>query len=123
MATAARLRILITGGAGMVGTRLGAELRARGHTVIAVDIKKQPDVFQVDLRAGDLATDLLASHRPDLILHLAALKDLSFCEAHPEASHAVNYQIAERLATACASDGTRLSFFSSDYVFGSSAGA
>jgi dTDP-glucose 4,6-dehydratase len=46
----AKLRILVTGGLGTVGTGLAQELRARGHEVFACDVAHQPDEVGFSLR-------------------------------------------------------------------------
>ncbi|MEZ4726560.1 MAG: sugar nucleotide-binding protein [Caldilineaceae bacterium] len=52
------------------------------------------------------------------MLHLAALKNIPFCEQNKEAARATNYGITEILTRACTEFSVRLIFFSTDYVFG-----
>jgi GDP-L-fucose synthase len=61
------LRIVVTGGAGFLGSEVVAELRRRGASEIVV-----PRSSRYDLTDAGAARALLADARPDLILHLAA---------------------------------------------------
>lgn len=112
------MRVLLTGAAGVVGRGLWSHLRERQIDVIAVDIAEFPDVVRTDLRDGKAVLSLLEKYRPNVLLHLAANKNVFFCEENREVAHAVNYSMTETIAKACATTGVRMVFFSSDYVFG-----
>jgi GDP-L-fucose synthase len=60
-------RVLVTGGAGFVGSFLVERLRARGARQILV-----PRSSEYDLVDGEAVRRLLADARPTLVLHLAA---------------------------------------------------
>jgi len=66
--------------------------------------------------AGEI-NRLLESVRPAAVIHTAALADIDFCQAHPEAARAVNVDLTRELADACAKTRTRLVFCSTDTVF------
>lgn len=112
------LQILITGAAGMVGKYLTQCLRAVGCQVIPVDLVLDEGIILADLRDKACVCHLIKTHSPDLILHLAALTKLNFCEQHKTASHATNYGITKVLTDICLEFQVRLIFLSSDYVFG-----
>ena len=44
------MRVLVTGGLGIVGTGLVKELRSRGHHVVSCDLQHQPDEVGFSLR-------------------------------------------------------------------------
>ena len=48
------MKALITGGAGFLGTKLGAALLERGHTVRLLTRGKRPDLVGVEVAEGDL---------------------------------------------------------------------
>ncbi|NER34614.1 MAG: sugar nucleotide-binding protein [Oscillatoria sp. SIO1A7] len=102
----------------MVGKHLIRYLCQVGHQVIPVAFVKHENMICADLRDEATVFHLVKMYAPDLILHLAALTNLSFCEENKEASHATNYGITEVLARACSESEIRLLFLSSDYVFG-----
>src|SRR5947209_12793497 len=81
------MRVLITGGAGFIGSHVANELLSQGHDVRALDNltpqvhgpeRKRPDYLHrdVDLRVGDIRnSDAVerALDRVDAVVHLVAL--------------------------------------------------
>ena len=78
--------VLVTGGAGFIGSQLGERLLAEGHRVVSVDdlatgkianlveargYGKEFSFFNMDVRAEGLAS-LFERHRPEVVFHLAA---------------------------------------------------
>ena len=73
------MNILLTGSAGFVGTHLRRELEKAGHEVIGIDVKKTmaKDIL-CDLSDFPLLKEILSAHRPDGIIHLAAISRVAF---------------------------------------------
>jgi UDP-glucose 4-epimerase len=78
--------VLVTGGAGFIGSQLAERLLAEGHRVVSVDdlstgrianlveargYGKEFSFFNMDVRADGLAS-LFERHRPEVVFHLAA---------------------------------------------------
>ncbi len=90
MAAAAPLNIVVTGGAGFIGSTLVDRLMRDGHTVTVIDNLSGGDktfldahqgsprfrLIQEDVRNTDRVTDVLDS-RVDLVFHLAANADIA----------------------------------------------
>lgn len=81
------MRILVTGGAGFIGSAVVRQAVRDGHSVINVDaltyaacldnlapVSNAPNYIfeQADIRDGAAISALLAKHQPDWIMHLAA---------------------------------------------------
>ncbi|MBW2047929.1 MAG: GDP-mannose 4,6-dehydratase [Deltaproteobacteria bacterium] len=74
------MKILVTGGAGFIGSNVADGLIEAGHQVLVVDnlytgkrsnVNPEARFFQLDIRAQEIA-DLIKRERPDIINHHAA---------------------------------------------------
>lgn len=101
-------KILITGGAGYIGSVLTGHLLEKGYKVTVVDnlMYKQfsllawfanPnfDFIPGDIRDENLMKGLVERH--DAILHLAAIVGMKACERNPELANSVNLQAIDLL--------------------------
>jgi dTDP-4-dehydrorhamnose reductase len=114
------MRILITGASGLLGLNLALEAR-KAHEVTGVDRCKLAGV-PFDLHCADLLDvgaeeHVLATTRPDWLVHCAALADLEACEANPDLAHRLNTILPGRLAAACKTRGVKMVHISTDAVF------
>lgn len=112
------MRIVLTGAVGAVGAPLGRDLKNRQYEVIPVDIVDHPGVIRIDLRNDEAVAALLDEYCPDVVLHLAANKNVFFCEENKAVAHETNFGITQNLARVCMDNGIRMVFLSTDYVFG-----
>ncbi len=78
------MKILVTGGAGFIGSHVCDEFVAKGHEVIAVDnlssgkrenLDPKVRLVELDIRAAETA-QLIERERPHVICHLAAQMDV-----------------------------------------------
>lgn len=112
------MKLLVTGAAGHIGQCLTQFLKKSGHQVIGVDVKEHPDCLLVDLTDKVKLVRLIESFHPEIILHLAAITDIRFCETHMDEVKQINYGITEFVIEACSKRNIRMMYFSTDYVFG-----
>ena len=103
-------KILITGSSGFLGSRLALYFR-NSHELLL------PSHSQLNVCHEKAVKAYIEEHRPDVVLHCAALSNTWYCEQHPEESHKVNVQATVRLAKACKITGAKLIFMSSDQVY------
>lgn len=101
------MKILLTGGSGLLGRAVRAELTAGGHTVSA------PTHAEYNLCDGDAVTRLLETGRPEAIVNCAAQRRPDLCESDSPEVRALNIDLPARLAAA----GVPLVHISTDYVF------
>lgn len=104
-------KILITGASGFVGGRIAETMSQKGYAVYA------PSHCEMDITSAESVLQYVDKVRPEYILHLAAISDTGYCEAHPEESYLVNVVGVENIALAAASHGAKMVFFSSDQVY------
>lgn len=105
-------RVLITGGAGFIGSTLGAHLTAQGYTVSVVDdlsfgkrhLAQVPDErFQrVDIRDRVGVARAVQAIDPQWVLHLAAVHFIPYCNAHPVEAADINISGTINVLDACA---------------------
>lgn len=104
------MRILVTGGAGYIGSVLVPMLLAEGHSVTVLDnfmyrqaslldccYQKQLFVIRGDVRDSGLVSKLVS--QSDAILPLACLVGAPLCAKDPETATAVNFEAVKRIST------------------------
>jgi UDP-glucuronate 4-epimerase len=125
------MRVLLTGGAGFIGSHLLERLIARGDDVAVIDdfndyydpaIKRRNlprggfRLHEQDIRA---AADLVAKEKPDVVIHLAARAGVRPSLADPALYESVNVTGTLTLLEACRRNGVgRFLFASSSSVYG-----
>ncbi len=121
-------RILVTGGAGYIGSHTALALVEAGHEVVVVDNLHSGRRAAVPARAkfaqGDIAdqqfiTDLLRKHRIEAVLHFAAYVVVPESLAAPRRYYRNNVVGSLNLIEACLDSGiAQLVFSSSAAVYG-----
>jgi ADP-L-glycero-D-manno-heptose 6-epimerase len=119
--------ILVTGGAGFIGSNLQAALFAEGREVVVADwlgdsgkwrnLRHHPPLQLVD---PDLIEDFLASHPPlEVIVHLGAISETTATEG--DLVWQRNVTLSQTLWHWCASRGVRFIYASSAATYGDGA--
>lgn len=97
-----RPTVLVTGGAGFIGSALIAALLADGHEIHVIDdlsfgdrslVEIGDDRFHtVDVRDARAVADVVTAVDPQWLVHLAAVHFLPYCNANPVEALTVNVQ-------------------------------
>jgi len=132
------MKVLVTGGAGFIGSHLVEALLTNGHTVSVIDdfnnfydpqIKRenlQPvlddiRLHEIDIRDQKAVLDTFSAERPDAVAHLAARAGVRPSIQCPELYIATNINGTFHLLEACKEYGVeRFVFASSSSVYGAS---
>lgn len=119
-------RVLVTGGAGMIGRRVVARLAAAGVEVAVVDNLSSglpmptgiARAVAADIRDADRVTQLCRAFRPQGLVHLAAVHHIPTCETQRAYSLEVNVAGTETVLAAAEAAGVeRLVIASSGAVY------
>ena len=130
--------VLITGGAGFIGSHLAERLIGRGDTVVALDnfddfydpaikrsnvagLQGHPDyrLVEGDIRDQGALDDAIGEQVPDAVIHLAARAGVRPSIRNPEIYTSVNLVGTTAVLEACRRHGVqRLVFGSSSSVYG-----
>jgi len=130
------MKVLVTGGAGFIGSHLVEKLLADGHDVAILDdfndfydprikranisgVAKNVAVHDVDLRDGDKVASLFGKEKFDIIAHLAARAGVRPSIQRPQLYYDTNVAGTLHLLEAARTSGVeRFIFASSSSVYG-----
>jgi UDP-glucose 4-epimerase len=122
------MRVLITGGAGFIGSHLADALIARGDHVVALDnfstgstanikhLTKNFELIEGDIRDTKLVHDLVS--QADLVFHLAAAVGVSLILESPIESISTNIFGSENVLLAAAQYKKRILIASTSEIYG-----
>jgi dTDP-4-dehydrorhamnose reductase len=105
------MRLLVTGGAGMLGQAVAAAATRLGHDVVALSRA------ELDITDADHVRRVIAAAEPRAVINCAAWTDVDAAETAEAAATAVNADGAGNVARAAAETGARIVHVSTDYVF------
>ncbi|MGZ4271883.1 MAG: dTDP-4-dehydrorhamnose reductase [Solirubrobacteraceae bacterium] len=105
------MRLLVTGGAGMLGLAVCAAATRLGHDVVALSRAELDICDEAHVRR------VIGAAEPRAVVNCAAWTDVDGAEANEAAATAVNGEGAGAVARACAEAKARLIHVSTDYVF------
>lgn len=129
------MNVLVTGGAGYLGSVLLPKLLARGHQVRVIDVgyfgighlralRPTVDISRRDLCEiiADPALCYTLLEGCDCVIHLAAISNDPSADLNPKLTEAVNFHATQILARAARERGVRFLFSSSCSVYGAAEG-
>src|ERR1700694_4879664 len=95
------MKVLVTGGAGFIGSHVVDYLMSLGHAVVVVDNFSsgrdhwlghgmRPEIARVDILDRLALSVVFSDHRPAVVFHLAAHHYIPFCDRNPVAAYDLN---------------------------------
>lgn len=118
------MKVLVTGGAGYVGSVLVSKLLAEGDKVRIVDFlmfggesllgvygHKNFEFINGDLRSEEVVDKAL--DKIEAVIHLAALVGEEACNFNPKLTQGINFEVTRKLVEGCKKKGTERFIFAS----------
>jgi dTDP-4-dehydrorhamnose reductase len=105
------MRLVITGGSGMLGSDVGLAATEAGHDVVSFAHD------ELDITDRDAVHRAFSAARPEAVLNLAAYTNVDAAECQGQAAFAANGAGAGNVARAAVECGAWTVHVSSDYVF------
>ena len=95
-----KYRVVVTGGCGFIGKKVAIRLINKGYEVVIVDIKNKCEIQQnsnyeykkMNVLDIDKMANLLASRKPNALIHLIGQPVISECISFPDKSFSINAQ-------------------------------
>ena len=103
-------KILITGITGFLGKRVAAHFRERYELLM-------PAHEELDITNQSWVEQYFHQHKPDVVIHCAAVSDIGACAQNPKSSCLINVTGSENIARAANAIGTKCILCSSDQVY------
>lgn len=117
------MKTLVTGGAGFIGCAVIDKLQREGHEIFVIDNlsfgKREfiniPDTnfFHVDILDRENVDKIFADIKPEIVIHLAAVHFIPYCNQHPYESSDINIRGTTHILNACRKNGVGKIFFAS----------
>jgi len=114
------VRVLLTGGAGFIGSHVADHLLERGHEVAVVDnlstgqrrnVPEGARFYEMDIRTG--CPEVFEEFRPEVLSHQAAQMDVRRSVREPDFDAEVNVLGTVRLLQNCVENGVQRAIFAS----------
>lgn len=110
-------KVVITGAGGFIGEPLFQRLADEFDVTGTYLSKEKPGLLPLDITNADEVTGFFKKHRPDFVIHLAAITDVDLCERQPKFAQKVHVDGTQNIVDACHSFQPHLIYVSTEFVF------
>lgn len=113
-----KLKAAVIGASGLVGQALMQVLESHQYEVAGTyGSQPLPGLTRLDLGDAGGIRDYLRQSKPQVVFLTAAMTNVDYCEDHPEETFRINTEGARRVAEEASRLGSKLVFYSTDYIF------
>ena len=124
------MNILLTGGAGYIGSHVALSLLDNGHKVTIIDslvtgtkklVPAKSDYFRCDISDIEKINEILKKNKFDLVMHFAGLTKVDESVLNPDKYHVNNFEKSKIFFNLCFKNNIKKVIFSSTAgVYGNS---
>jgi len=114
------MKILVTGGSGVIGTKLVQYFRNWGHDVDFIYFKNEtsmPNGHYLDITEKNSAVKLISKINPDIVIHSMALTNVDLCETQKDLAEKINVDGTNEVIQGCKISKSKLVYISTSFVF------
>lgn len=112
------VKVLLTGAGGMLGKSVYFSLKEKGYDLLATDIDLNENWLNyLDVRDYTESGKIITSFKPEIVIHLAALTNIEYCEENALNAWETNYLGTKNIAKICNENDAILVYVSTAGVF------
>lgn len=119
-------RFVVTGASGLLGLNLSLQISVNDEVLGIANtspLNGLPFEIQImDLVIDNFEEDVLEIHKPDAVIHCAAIANLEECEKNPELAYHTNAVVPGEIANQCRKRDVKFVHISTDAVFDGKSG-
>lgn len=123
-------KFLITGSNGLLGQKLINALANDDEVILIATargenrarLKEGYEFVSMDITSPEQVRTVIHAHRPDVVIHTAAMTQVDDCEKEPMKCHLMNVDAVRFLALACHDVNAHFVHVSTDFIFDGSYG-
>ena len=115
-----KLRFLVTGGSGLLGSKVAEKAVLEGHKVFSgfnQNEAKAGSSVKLDLTDRANVVEVFCSVKPEVVVHCGAITNVDLCEVNRELAWKVNVEGTKHVAELSLEHEAFLVYVSTDYVF------
>ena len=116
------MRVLVIGASGFIGSYLVKRFSV-SHDVMGTCLSKPwKGLVHMDMCDEASIAAVFSRFKPETVIIAAAVPNVDFCEQNNDVSYRVNVAGVRNVADACRKSGSKIVFFSTDYIFDGKSG-
>ena len=116
------MKILITGASGFIGNRLIKRAIPNVLWVGSYFSNKKNGLYFLDISNKSGTFSFFREHKPDAVIHCAALPDVNYNENNKKKARLLNFTGTRNIADACRKFNAKIIFLSTDFIFNGGSG-
>lgn len=112
-----KTRVFVTGAGGMLGEAVYEHLKNKVTLLPTSRTAHDPFLIKLDVSDDASVKKAFLKFKPDLVIHLAAITDLEYCERNPKKAWEINVKATEYLANFCQSHSIPMVYIGTGIIF------